>query len=98
MTIDPVYTSIIGTTGGGDTHVNSLTPTTSYAAATDLRVGKATDGSVNRALVRFDFAGVPAGALEVDAQLKLYNFDASSCTGAPVDVHTLAGAFGPTTT
>lgn len=99
VTVDPTYTSIIGiTSGGGDTYVNQAAPTTSYASAVDLRIGKATDGSVYRSFVRFGLSGIPSGAVIYDATMQLVNFASTSCTPALVRARTASSDFGPTTT
>lgn len=89
VTVDPTYTSIIGQTGGGDTYVNSLTPTTSYASSTELRVGKASDGSVNRSLLKFDVSAIPTNAVVSAASLRLYTLGSASCTASNMDVRSL---------
>lgn len=99
VTIDPTFTSTIGTTsGGGDTYVNSGAPTTSFASATDLRVGKGSDGSVNRSFVKFGLGGIPAGAVVLSANLRLYNFEATNCTASTLNGRELTSGFGTTTT
>lgn len=99
VTVDPTYTSVIGTTpGGGDTYVNNGAPTTSYASAVDLKIGRGSDGSVYRSLVRFGLGGVPAGALIYQAEMQMVNFSSSSCTPSLVRARTATAGFGPTTT
>lgn len=99
VTVDPTYTSVIGTTpGGGDTYVNNAAPTTSYASAVDLKIGRGSDGSVYRSLVRFGLGGVPAGALIYGAEMQMVNFSSSSCTPSLVQARTATAGFGPTTT
>lgn len=80
VTVDPTYTSVIEVNGGNDTMVNSNQPTVGYNSATDLRIGKATDGSIYRTFLRFGLAGVPAGAVILDADMQLRNIESTNCT------------------
>lgn len=98
VTIDPTYTSTIGVTGGGDTYVNSGAPTTSYASSTQIRVGKESNGSVDRSLVLFNLSAIPTGAYVSSATMRLDNFASQSCTAQTVNVRDLTGSFGSTTT
>lgn len=99
VTIDPTYTSTIGeTSGGGDTFASSASPTTSHAAAVDLRVGRDGSGAAYRSFLKFGISGIPAGALITDAKMQLVAFYATSCTPTQVRTRSLTAGFSSTTT
>ena len=98
VTIDPTYTSTVGVTGGGDTYVNSGAPNTSFATSTQIRVGKESNGSVDRSLVRFNLSAIPSAAYVSSAEMRLDNVYSQSCTAQTVNVRDLTGSFGTSTT
>lgn len=99
VTIDPTYTSVVGTTsGGGDTYVNQSSPNTSFASAADLRIGRNSGGEVHRSFVRFGLGGIPSGSVIYGAEMRLVNFASTNCTASLVRSRLATGAFGQTTT
>lgn len=104
VVVDPLYRTIrTGDAGSADTFVQSDLTSSQYAAS-ELRVGRATDGSVARSLLYFDLGDLRTRYKYVDAAtLTLYSappvgVDGTGCSNTSLDVFQPSGTFGPETT